>query len=165
MADTATAPKSTIDVKLVTPFLNSVRSVFSTMVGMQITVERPSLKTDPNPAHDVSSIIGFSGQIVGSVTLSFETAVARKLVTAFAGSDMDPTSPDFADAVGELANMVSGAAKKDLGANANITVPSVVVGPGHLIAIHKDIPCVVIPCKSPAGSFTVEVNIKRVITL
>jgi chemotaxis protein CheX len=165
MPEVATPPKSTIDVKLVTPFLNSVRSVFSTMASVQITVERPFLKTDPNSAHDVSSIIGFSGQIVGSVTLSFETAVATKLVAAFAGSEMEPGTPDFADAVGELANMVSGAAKKDLGANASITVPSVVVGKAHTIAIHKDIPCVVIPCKSPAGSFTVEVNIKRVATV
>src|SRR3954452_2503659 len=131
MTQTATAPQKTaIDKDLIVPFINSVRSVFKTMIGMEMTVERPYVKTDQATTYDVSGIIGFSGQIMGSVTLSFENAVALKIVAAFAGAELEISSPDFADAVGELANMVAGAAKKDFSSQANITVPTVILGKG-----------------------------------
>ena len=47
---TAPAPKKaapTVDVKLIIPFVNSVRSVFQTMVKVETTVNPPRLKTDP----------------------------------------------------------------------------------------------------------------------
>jgi chemotaxis protein CheX len=156
------AAASALDPKLIAPFVASIRSVFSTMVGVEATIQRPYLKTDQTATFTVSSIIGFSGQVLGSVTLSFQDDAAKKLVAKFAGAEMDIQSPDFADAIGELANMVAGAAKKDLGGSASITVPSVVIGPGHHIARLRDVPCVVIPCTSPVGDFTVEVSIKRV---
>jgi chemotaxis protein CheX len=163
MSSTQTAPvlTTTIDAKLIVPFVNSVRGVFSTMVGVQTTVNRPFLKSDPSPSHDVSSIIGFSGEVVGSVVVSFQNDAAARLASAFAGTDLQPGTTDFADAVGELANMIAGAAKKDLGGNANITVPSVVIGAGHVLARLSDVPCIVIPCDTPVGSFAVEVSIKR----
>ncbi|MFN4242803.1 MAG: chemotaxis protein CheX [Tepidisphaerales bacterium] len=157
---TTTASPPTINPKLIVPFINSVRQVFATMVKVPTTVERPHLKTAPAPQYDVSSIIGFSGDIVGSVVVSFQKAAAVQLVSAFAGMPIDPDSPDFADAVCELANMIAGSAKKDLGHNASITVPSVILGHGHQIARLSDVPCLVVPCKTPVGDFAVEVNIK-----
>ncbi len=71
-------------------------------------------------------------------------------------------TPDFADAVGELANMIAGGAKRHLGNLASITVPSVVIGSGHVIARLTDVPCIVIPCQTDAGSFAVEVSIKQI---
>lgn len=145
---------------LVVPFVGSVRSVFSTMVGVETTVGAPSLKSDPAPTHDVSAIIGFSGEVVGSMVLTFQTETARRVVAAFANAPLEPGSPDFADAIGELANMVAGAAKKDLGLPASISVPTVIVGTGHTVARLSDVPCVVIPCSTASGEFSIEVNIK-----
>lgn len=162
MTETQQAQAATINPKLIVPFVDAIRGVFSTMVGVPTTVERPHVKTAPAPTYDVSSIIGFSGDVVGSVVVSFQMHAAEKLATAFAGSPIDPKSPDFADALGELANMVAGSAKKHLGALASITVPSVVIGSGHTIARLSDVPCVVIPCKTAAGDFAVEVSIKQV---
>ena len=161
-AGVAAAVTTTLDPKLIAPFVSSIRAVFSTMVGVETTVQRPYLKNDETHSFAVSSIIGFSGQVVGSVTLSFQEETAKKLVAKFAGAELGIHDPDFADAVGELANMVAGAAKKDLGGAASITVPSVVIGSGHNIARLRDVPCVVVPCTSPLGDFTVEVSIKRV---
>ena len=153
-------PVATINPKLIVPFVNSVRNVFSTMVKVQTTVERPHVKHQAGPNYDVSGIIGFSGDITGSVVVSFQASCALKLVEAFAGVAVTMDSPDFCDAIGELANMVAGAAKKDLGAAANISVPSVVIGAGHTIARLSGVPCVVIPVTTPVGNFAVEVNIK-----
>jgi chemotaxis protein CheX len=160
MEATQEKPATVINPKLIVPFVNSVRTVFSTMVKVGTTVERPHLKHQPEPAFDVSGIIGFSGDIVGSVVVSFQASCAVALVEAFCGMKMEMNTPDFADAIGELANMIAGSAKKDLGAAASITVPNVIIGAGHMIARLSDVPCVVIPVTTPVGSFAVEVNIK-----
>ncbi|GIW77239.1 MAG: hypothetical protein KatS3mg104_2302 [Phycisphaerae bacterium] len=156
----AAATRQPIDPKLIIPFVNSVRQVFSTMVGVPVTIDRPSIKSSPGSMYDVSSIIGFSGEVVGAVVVSYQRETALKLVESFAGSRFDLLSPDFADAIGELANMIAGSAKKDLGVNASITIPNVVVGPSHSIARLKDVPCLVVPCKTPVGDFAVEISIK-----
>jgi len=161
-ATTAPAAAATIDPQLIVPFVNAVRSVFATMVGVQTTVERPHVKNNPAPHYDVSGIIGFSGEIAGSVVVSFQSKAALALASAFAGSKLEFNTPDFADAIGELANMIAGGAKKSLGALASISVPNVIIGSGHLIARLSDVPCIVIPCKTPVGDFAIEVNIKQV---
>jgi chemotaxis protein CheX len=75
--------------------------------------------------------------------------------------ELEPGTADFTDAVGELANMIAGGAKKHLGNAASITVPSVIIGKGHQIARLSDVPCLVIPCTTAAGDFAVEINIKK----
>src|SRR5436305_15264540 len=93
-----------IDPKLIVPFVNAVRSVFSTMAGVQTSVQRPYLKLaaprSGGPEHHVASTILFSGELIGSLVLCFEREPAQKLVTAFVGVPMDPHGEDFADAVG-----------------------------------------------------------------
>lgn len=160
---TASPPEQPVAInpKLIVPFVNSVRSVFTTMVKVKTEVERPKLKTQPAPSYDVSSIIGFSGHIVGSVVVSFQREAAESLATAFAGTPLKLTDADFPDAIGELANMIAGGAKTQLGALASITVPNVVIGSGHVIARLSDVPCIVIPCTTQVGNFAVEVNIKQ----
>jgi chemotaxis protein CheX len=145
---------------LVVPFVSSVRTVFSTMVGIDISVRQPHLKSDPVHTYDISGIIGFSGGISGSVVLNFPAAAAAAIVQAFTGSPVSVDSPDFADAIGELANMVAGAAKTELGQNSTISTPTVVRGSGHSIAMLTDVPCIVIPCRTEMGEFVIEVNIK-----
>jgi chemotaxis protein CheX len=157
----AAAPAA-INPKLIVPFVNSARTVFSTMCNITATVQRPHVKGTPSTSYDVSGLIGFSGEVIGSVVVSFQRAAAIKIVSAFTGMDIQPESPDFADAIGELTNMIAGSAKKDLGCVASITVPSVVIGTGHVIARLSDVPCIVIPCSTPVGEFAVEVNIKQV---
>ncbi len=161
-SSSGTASASAINPKLIVPFVNSVRNVFSTMVKVPTEIERPVVKGLPGPSYDVSAIIGFSGDVVGSVVVSFQLEAARKLVAAFAQVELEIESPDFADALGELANMIAGNAKKDLGCNATISTPSVIVGAGHHVARLSDVPTLVVPCKTPVGDFAVEVSIKQV---
>jgi chemotaxis protein CheX len=152
----------TIDVRLIVPFINSVRSVFETMVKVPTTVCRPEVKSDPKVLYDVSSIIGFSGDVVGNVIISLQLKAATKLLSSFAGMEIDPGSPEFADGIGELANMIAGGAKKHLGSAASITLPSVIMGGGHQVARLSGVPSIVIPCQTPVGDFAVEVNIRKI---
>jgi chemotaxis protein CheX len=162
MSVAAPTQRPKLDPKLIVPFITSVKQVMQMMCQLDITVERPHAHGPDSPKYDYSGIIGFSGRIVGSVVISFAKDTAVQVVNAFAGAEITPGTPDFADAIGEIANMVAGAAKKDLGAEANITVPNVIMGVAHCVARPSDVPCLVVPCKCAAGTFAVEIAIRSV---
>lgn len=153
-----------MDPNFITPFIASIQNVFSTMMQLQVTVGDPQLKQSPTPSYDVSGIIGMSGDVVGSVVLSFPKQTAIRLVALFTGQEMAHDNPDFADAIGELSNMISGNAKGMFQGKKRVTIscPSVVIGPDHVVSRPKDIPCVVIPCNTDCGDLVLEVAIQVV---
>ena len=148
-----------MDVRYINPFVASICNVFETMVGMPVTVGKPVLKHEISSSTDVSGVIGFSGDATGSVVLGFSFDTAAKVATAFAGMDIGPEHPDFADAIGELANMVAGGAKSKFeGLKVNISLPNVITGLHHNVCPSKTTPRVVLPCKIEAGTFIVEIG-------
>jgi chemotaxis protein CheX len=150
-----------VDQSYITPFVRSVQNVFETMLQLPVVTGQPVLKGNGQPSFDVSGIIGMSGDVEGSVVLSFPTATAERVVSIFTGTDMAHTHEDFADAVGELTNMVSGGAKAQfVGKTVSISCPSVVIGPGHQVYNRKNVVAIAIPCQSDVGDFTVEVTIR-----
>ena len=150
-----------MDPQFITPFISSIQNVFSTMLQLPVTVNPPTIKTERTSSFDVSGIIGMSGDVSGSVVLSFSKRTAERVVSIFCGMDLQPDNPDFTDAVGELVNMVAGNAKgmfRDR--NVSISCPSVVVGEAHTVAISRDVPMVVIPCSTECGELNIEIAIR-----
>lgn len=158
MQAVAAAPAK-LSAKYIIPFVESTRKVFETMVKVHARIGKPSLMEGAAATYDVSGVIGFSGEIVGTVVVSFQMKAAQALVNALTGAEIDPAGCDFVDAIGELANMIAGSAKKDLGRQASIAIPTVIVGKGHKIGRLSGVPCVLIPCQTDLGDFAVEVNI------
>lgn len=133
------------------------------MLNLEVSFDKPNLKTDAKASHDVSGIIGLSGDAVGAVIMSFPKPAALRIAGALAGVTFREMDEDFADAIGEIANMVAGNAKKDLeGLNVSISVPSVIIGQNHQVKATKLLPRLAIPCSTPIGSFIVEVGMKIV---
>lgn len=150
-----------MDVRYINPFVEAVQSVFATMIHIDVTLGKPHL-TDTLPRYDISGIIGMSGDVVGSIVLSFPAPVAKIVIGKFAGGDYPVDSPDFADALGEIVNMISGAAKaKFEGRNVSISTPSVVVGNGHTIARPARTVCISLPCKVYCGEFSIDIAIRE----
>lgn len=151
-----------MDPAYIKPFIASIQNVFATMLQMPVTTGEPRLKTDRGAENDISGIIGLSGAVRGSVVLSFPTQTAERVVAIFAGQSLQVGTPDFADAVGELVNMISGGAKALFPGNskASISCPSVVIGQNHTLARQSDIPCIVIPCTTDCGPLTIEIALK-----
>jgi chemotaxis protein CheX len=150
-----------MDPAYITPFITSIQNVFSTMMQLPVTIGEPRIKDTAATTYDVSGIIGMSGDVVGSVVLSFPKITAQRLVTLFTGTEMTAEHADFPDAIGELANMVSGNAKGQFAGKKKVTIscPSVVIGQNHSVARPKDLPCIVFPCSTDCGEFVVEVAI------
>ena len=147
-----------MDVKFINPFTAAITNVFETMANTKVKVGKPQLKHVDLVSAEVSGIIGLSGDVQGCVVLGFPGEVACKLASAFAGTELTINHPDFTDAVGELANMVAGNAKKDFpNCAVSISLPSVIIGPGHKVSQSKASPFLIIPCETDAGAFNVEV--------
>lgn len=150
-----------MDPAFITPFIKSVQNVFNMMLQLDVTVEDPHLKTDAKSTYDVSGIIGLSGDVVGSAVLSFPTDAAERIVALFTGEQISVDHPDFADAIGELINMVTGNAKADFaGRNVSISCPNVVRGKDHTIARPREIPTVLIPCTTDCGELMLEISLQ-----
>jgi chemotaxis protein CheX len=106
-------------------------------------------------------MIGFSGDAAGCVVISFPKAVGVRAASTFARVGLGAGDWDFADALGELANMVAGNAKKDFeGVLISISLPSVIVGENHTVSKSDTSPRLVIPCETTLGAFSVEVGMK-----
>lgn len=136
--------------------IKSMTTVSSTMLDLSVTLGAPALRESPNSEHDVSAIIGLSGDCVGTIALSFPTATALAMVERFTGAPVTADDPDFTDAVGEIANMVTGSAKASfVGYDVSISCPSVIVGPGHRISQQSELPAVEIPVESECGTFVI----------
>ncbi len=148
-----------MDVRYINPFVNSVTNVFGTMCGLKVTVGKAQLKSGDKPQSDVSGVIGFSGDAAGSVVIHFSFDTASKIASAFAGIEITPEHDDFADALGELANMIAGGAKAQFeGLDISISLPNVIVGRDHNVSASKSTPRIIIPCTTDAGTIQVEVG-------
>lgn len=139
----------------------SITTVFSTMLALDVFVGEPQhMKEQKAATHDVSGIISFSGDLVGTMALCFSSEMAIKIVKSFTGMDVKPGDDDFADAIGELANMAAGSAKSRFERNISLSCPSVVIGSGHQIHPRRDFTEFTVPCECAGGSFDIEVSIK-----
>jgi len=150
-----------MNVRYINPFVRSIRNTFETMCGLPVTVGKPQIKESTEPGADVSGVIGFSGDAAGSLVLHFSFETASKIATKFAGVDITPEHDDFADAIGELANMVAGGAKAQFeGLNISISLPNVIVGANHSVSASRVTPRLIIPCDTEVGQFQVEIGME-----
>jgi len=150
-----------MDVKYINPFLSSVQNVFDTMINVPFKLGKPNLRQDKNPLYEISGIIGLSGAVTGCVVISLSKPIALQLVSALIGEEVTEIDEDATDAIGEIANMIAGNAKKDFpGEDTSISCPSVVVGK-HKTTYPKGIPIISIPCETSAGRLCIDVALKE----
>ena len=149
-----------MDVKFINPFLEGTVEVLTTMAFVNPRPGKPYLKKNNLAKGDVSGIIGITGTIRGSLALSFSTGSILKIVSNMLGEEITAINGDIRDAVGEITNMVSGAARKrieTMGFSLSASIPTVVSGKEHSIMHVVSGPSVVIPFEMEGGSFVVDV--------
>lgn len=151
-----------MNVTHINPFIRSTREVFDTMVHVPIQLGRPALKDPDGRTHKlfkISASIGLSGAASGLVVLSFSEPVALTLASALAGERFGFLGPDAFDALAEIANMITGSAKRDFpGGLVSITVPTLL--PTESVVYPADRPVISIPFDTPAGRFLIEVSLR-----
>jgi len=150
-----------IDPNYIKPFVVAAKNIFETMINVPFSLGKPTLKTGSQaPPHEISSIIGLSGNVSGSVVISLSHDVAYLLVSALVGDEVTELNDDCIDAIGEIANMIAGNAKTDFPSNNNsISTPSVVVGK-HKVNYPSGLPIITIPCITDKGEMYIEIALK-----
>ena len=153
-----------MDVTLINPFINATINVLETMAFMNVTPGKPFLKTDIVAIGDITGLMGLTGVANGTVAVTFESDCILAIVSNMFGEQMSEINSEIIDAVGELTNMISGQARRELeeiGRSFKAAIPSVVAGPKHSITHYTDGPRIAIPFSTDHGEFTIEVCFER----
>jgi len=152
-----------VKVEYINPFITSLINVFDTMVGCKVRREDVSLKEDKNPKHEVSGVIGLSGNAKGTVVLSISKAVALKAASAMLMEEMTELNGEVVDAVGELTNMVAGRAKAELEEySLSVSLPNVVTGRDYEIRFPSNATPLCVLFASDWGPLSLEVGLSPV---
>lgn len=145
----------------INPFINSTLATFAAMVKNAAAPGKISLATPKGVRTDVSGVIGLSGGARGTVILGFPRITALKVASAFVGARVLALDDVATDAIGELANIIAGAAKQDLARyRIQISLPSVVLGENHELAGPRDIVPMAVPFQCALGAFHLVVRFK-----
>lgn len=153
-----------MDVRLVNPFINATINVLETMAFVNVEAGKPYLKRDNVAVGDVSGVLGLTGVANGTIAVTFEERCILTVVSNMFGETMSELNSEIADAVGELTNMISGQARRELeemGKVFKAAIPSVVTGRNHSITHYSDGPKIAIPFNTDGGDFTIEVCFER----
>jgi chemotaxis protein CheX len=146
-------------VEYINPFIVSLQNVFWTMLGCDVHRGAICLKGDSTPRHPVSGVIGLSGNAIGTVVLSLSEVVALKVTSRMLMSETTRIDADVVDAVGELTNMVAGAAKSQLEQfQLMVSLPNVVTGCGHEIRFPSNVTPICVPFTTEWGPLALEVG-------
>jgi chemotaxis protein CheX len=149
-----------MNVKFINPFLEGSIIVLKTMAFVEPRAGKPYLKMDSLAKGDISGIIGLTGSATGSLALSFSESAILKIVSNMLGENITSINSDIKDAVGEITNMISGVARKNLEADGfyiQAAIPTIVYGKNHSITHVKGGPSLIIPFEIDEGTFVVDV--------
>jgi chemotaxis protein CheX len=150
-----------MNVEFINPFLNALVNILKTMANIEVTSGSPCIKTDSKSMGDVTGIIGMAGEKTrGSLAISFSESAIIHITSRMLGEKMTKLDDTVIDMVGEITNMVTGGAKKELvkqGYKFELAIPMMVTGKGHIVTHKTTGPIVVIPFKAEGGEFFVEV--------
>jgi len=146
-------------VEYINPFLTSALSTFDTMLGWKLARGILHVKEGAQPQHEVSGVIGLSGRAEGLVVLGLDREAALKATEIMLQERPLEINSDVVDAVGELTNIVAGAAKRHLEQyELSISLPTVICGRSHTIQFPRRVTPICIPFTSEFGAITVEVG-------
>ncbi len=153
-----------MDVTLINPFINATINVLETMAFVTVTAGKPYVKKDNIAVGDVTGVMGLTGVAMGTIAVTFEEKCILKVVSNMFGENIEELNDDIADAVGELTNMISGQARRELDEAGKVfkaAIPTVITGKRHSVRHYGDGPKIAIPFQTDGGDFTIEVCFDR----
>lgn len=149
-----------MDVQYINPFVTATLHVLKTMAHTEVKAGNPFLKKEKLARGDVSGLIGLTGGVSGTISVSFTERCILAIVGRMFGETLTAMNDEIGDAVGEIANMISGQARQALekmGRPLQAAIPSVIMGKGHQITHITSHPVIAIPFDTDKGGFTIEV--------
>ena len=153
-----------MEVKLINPFLEAMLNVLKTMAFVEAKAGKPYIKKERTARGDVTGIIGLSGAMTGTLSVTFSESCITQVISRMLGEEVNTIDDNARDAVGEITNMASGDARRKLesmGYKVTSPLPTVISGKDHVVQhLDRSAPCVAIPFSTEFGDFTVEVSFR-----
>lgn len=162
LVDFGLVTKKMLNTDFINPFLDATLHVLKVQAQIDAEAQKITLKKSDDPhSGDVSGVIGIVSETFnGSVVISFPEATFLKVMSNMLGETYTEMNKEITDGAGEITNMIFGQAKivlNDKGYGIKTAIPSVVTGKNHTLQALTKGPVVVIPFKSSAGEFFVEI--------
>lgn len=107
-------------------FIDSVRRYFEVTSKVTPEITSAFLGVGALEGHEYNGIVKFSGPLTGQVTVSLPMRAVRELLLIQHETRL--TEANLLDAVGEIANTLAGNARRNLGRDLDISVPTAVRG-------------------------------------
>lgn len=120
-----------LEAKIINTILTAVDNVFKTIVNTSIKFGKPEAMKSISPKYSVVGIIGFTGEVSGNLVYSFKDQTVFEVIKSMVGMELNEINEMVLNAVGELANMLSGNIATNLekmGYKIEISPPSVING-------------------------------------
>jgi len=152
--------------EVISAFVTSFQELASTMLGCN-EIERGELELTKAAGPDaqdgeLTGIISFSGSDRGTLAVVFPEKTALKIVGAFMGMEMTEVDDDVTDALGEIVNIISGAAKTKLptadGEPLQLGLPTVIVGKGYTIKSQRMMQWIKVPISCELGDLCLRIT-------
>lgn len=124
-------------------FVEGVVRYFERVTGESAAVETPFIKGEQPIGLDYTGVIGISGRQRGAVFFTSDSALLAKILESVGEPEIDGAA--MADLVGEVANTISGNARKFYGHDFQITVPAVIRGSEEQVTLPGKAKELVIP--------------------
>ena len=146
------------------PFIKNTCHILKTMAGMEVEFKKVYFSNAIRIFGDVSGIMGLSGNADGTLVVTFYWDLAKTIIAKMMGTEEGSIDAELIhDGVSEIINMISGTTKKEFVGKPyhfEITLPSVVVGPGHQIGYLQNTSVAVLIFQAGSQSFALHVCIK-----
>jgi chemotaxis protein CheX len=134
----------TLPVEQLQIFIDASRDYFSVSTGVEAEVGTPYLIESDRPlVNEYTGIIGISGVRKGCVYLTASRVMLKGVLVKMGLKKLD--REQISDLVGEIANTIAGAARREFGGQFHISVPIVVCGDTESVHLPKSIKCYAIP--------------------
>ncbi|TWT64318.1 chemotaxis protein CheX [Rubinisphaera italica] len=154
---TAIKQTSELTAKIINPLLASTKDVFEMMLDCTPTRSGLSLKTKNSPEYELSAVIGITGNALGTIVLSVKKQTALNIYESMLGTKAEEIDREVMDAIGEITNMIAGAAKAKLESlSLSISIPNLISGKGHEVHYPTGVTPICLSFDSDMGSFCVE---------
>lgn len=151
-----------MDIIVINALLESLFTLFDTMVRLDITPGVPVPKEGNAAKGEASGLIGMKADgACGSVALSLTLPTIRVISLSLLGHEIDSIGDEAADLAGELTNMLVGGAKRILsvkGQEFDMQTPQLLLGDGHEIVHHYPGQTVLLPVNIGQDEFYIELN-------
>ncbi len=121
---------SGMDLFFVNAFVEATLETFETMCDAKPERSAPlKMQGCLVPTFDVFSMIGVSGGFRATYVLTMPRDTALKMTSAFVGEEIEELDEEALDAIGEIINIIAGAAAgKFTGNPLNLSLPTVMLG-------------------------------------